>query len=194
MDYFWVIFAYFLGSIPFGLLLTKFNGHGDIRQIGSGNIGATNVLRTGNKWLALTTLILDALKGLIAVSLCKMYAPSFIFLAGLAAIIGHIFPVWLKFKGGKGIATALGVFIPLNYIVAIALIMVWITVAKLTKISSLSALIAVACSPLLAYLIVKEDTLHNWLFFTITTTFIVMWTHRDNIKRLIQGQESTIKL
>ena len=194
MEYVWIIAAYLLGSIPFGLILAKFGGHGDIRQIGSGNIGATNVLRTGNKLLALTTLLLDALKGVVAVYLCQLYAPTFIFLAGIAAIIGHIFPIWLRFKGGKGVATALGVFMALNLFVGLALIVVWLAVAKLSKISSLSALIAVACSPLLAYLITKGDHFQNWLFFSVATTLIILWSHRDNIKRLIHGQESAMKL
>src|SRR5580693_3909808 len=126
------ILAYLIGSIPFGLLLTKLAGHGDIRRIGSGNIGATNVLRTGNKPLAALTLFLDGVKGSVAVLLAQAIAPELAPVAGLAALLGHLFPVWLKFKGGKGVATAIGVLLALGWPVGLMIIATWLLVAKVS--------------------------------------------------------------
>src|SRR5215510_6720902 len=141
------LLGYLLGSIPFGLLLTKLAGLGDIRSIGSGNIGATNVLRTGRKDLALATLLLDGGKGAVAVLLARMVSEDLTVIAGGAAILGHQFPVWLKFKGGKGVATKFGTLIAVNWMVGLATCVVWFVTAVLFRYSSLSALVATAASP-----------------------------------------------
>ncbi len=190
----YILVAYLLGSIPFGLLLSHFAGMGDIRKIGSGNIGATNVLRTGNKKIALLTLLFDALKGYLAVLMVLHYAPSLIYVAGLAAILGHVFPVWLKFKGGKGVATALGVYLSLNAPLALMIIFIWSVVAKIWKISSLAALVALALAPVLAFLLVVYNVAEfEIVSFSCVITLLILYTHRENIKRLFSGQEGSFK-
>lgn len=183
-----LVLGYFFGSIPFGLLLTKLTGHGDIRSIGSGNIGATNVLRTGNKKLAAATLLLDVLKGTAAVLIVSYFNKDLALIAGFSVFIGHIYPVWLGFKGGKGVATYLGILIGLAWPVALIFIAVWIVVALLTRFSSLSALIATIVAPLSLYMQGEGKTA---LLFALLT-LIIFYTHRTNIQRLINGTESKI--
>lgn len=185
-----VILGYFLGSIPFGLLLTKFAGLGDIRDIGSGNIGATNVLRTGNKKIAAATLLLDGLKGTIAVVLVAAVTshPLLPLIAGLAAFLGHCFPVWLKFQGGKGIATFFGITLAWSWVVMLLCIATWAAVASLTRYSSLAALVTVAVSPLFYIITGRADV----AVVAALLALIVAWRHRENIDRLIAGKESRI--
>lgn len=181
------IFGYLLGSIPFGLVLCKMFGLGDIRTIGSGNIGATNVLRTGNKPLALATLLLDSGKGAIAV-LITLYFLDFntAMIAGLAALIGHCYPVWLKFKGGKGVATTLGTLLALAPIVGLAACSIWVVMAAIFRISSLAALIAVGLTPILAHYIYNDQNLSG---VCALIAALVYMKHRTNIKRIFSGQE-----
>ena len=184
-----LVIGYLLGSIPFGLLLTRAAGLGDIRQIGSGNIGATNVLRTGNKGLAAATLLLDAAKGAVAVLIARYYlgeTPAM--LAGLAAFIGHIFPVWLGFKGGKGVATYLGVLAALAWQCALVFALLWLTVAAATRISSLAAIIATIASPIAAWILGDADL----AAVVALMSLIVLIKHRANIERLIAGEEPRI--
>ncbi len=186
-----IIGGYLLGSIPFGLILTRLGGYGDIRDIGSGNIGATNVLRTGNKKLALATLILDGLKGAIAVCLALYLSNDFniALLAGFFAIIGHLYPVWLKFKGGKGVATTFGTIIALQPIVGIAVCGIWLITALVTRYSSLSALVAVAAAPALAYFLIGNP---NFTGMCGVLATIIWLKHRANIQRLVKGEEPKI--
>lgn len=182
--------SYFLGSIPFGLLLTRFAGIGDIRTIGSGNIGATNVLRTGKRGLAAATLMLDGGKGALAVGLAALFAPDLEPLAGMAAVLGHLFPVWLAFKGGKGMATALGMILAFSWPAGLCACLTWIVVARLSRFSSLSALVAIAVSPLYVDLFGGGD---GRVAATLGVAVLVVAKHRDNIRRLLNGEESKIK-
>jgi acyl phosphate:glycerol-3-phosphate acyltransferase len=183
------LFGYLLGSIPFGLLLTKVAGAGDIRGIGSGNIGATNVLRTGRKGLAAATLLLDGLKGAVAVMIVRaLVGQDIAMLAGLAAVLGHLFPVWLKFKGGKGVATGLGVLIAASWPIGVAACAVWLIVAAATRLSSLAALAAFASAPCAA-LIVQNFSVVK-LAFTIAV--LVFVRHQANIRRMFAGTEPRI--
>lgn len=179
--------AYLLGSIPFGLLLTKYIQGIDVRSIGSGNIGATNVLRTGNKKIAAATLFLDALKGVIAVYLASLWGETegVVLVAAIFAVLGHVFPLWLRFKGGKGVATALGVMIPLNPYVCLFTVICWLVVAKIFRISSLSALVSFILTPIAAYLF---DSL-SLAVFSLALALLLVWTHRSNLKRLASGEE-----
>ncbi|MBK9079448.1 MAG: glycerol-3-phosphate 1-O-acyltransferase PlsY [Hyphomicrobium sp.] len=181
--------GYLLGSIPFGLLLTRAAGLGDVRAIGSGNIGATNVLRTGNKGLAAATLLLDGLKGTAAVLLADhFYGQVPAMLAGLGAFLGHIYPIWLKFRGGKGVATYIGVLLGLAWQGAAIFALVWIAVAALSKTSSLSALVASVVVPVaLALMGFCELAIVAGLM-----TLLIFWKHRANIRRLIAGEEPKI--
>ena len=184
-----LIVGYLLGSIPFGLLLTKFAGGGDIRSIGSGNIGATNVLRTGRKGLAAATLLGDMLKGTVAVWLMNRFGSLDAGLvAGLGAVLGHVFPVWLGFKGGKGVATYIGVLIAVSWLVALAFGAIWAAVAAATRYSSLSGLIASAATPFLLWFFAGGKPA---LLFAVLTA-IVWVMHRGNIQRLIAGTEPKI--
>ena len=184
-----LVIGYLLGSIPFGLLLTRAAGLGDIRQIGSGNIGATNVLRTGNKGLAAATLLLDAAKGAVAVLVARYYFGEMpAMLAGLAAFIGHIFPVWLGFKGGKGVATYLGVLAALAWQCALVFAALWLAVAAATRISSLAAIIATIASPIAAWLLGDADL----AAVVALMSLIILIKHRANIERLIAGEEPSI--
>jgi acyl phosphate:glycerol-3-phosphate acyltransferase len=184
------IAAYLLGSIPFGLVLTKLAGYGDIRQIGSGNIGATNVLRTGNKPLALATLILDSGKGAIAVFIAwKFFDYNAAMIAGFFALLGHLFPVWLKFKGGKGVATTLGTLLALKPIIGVAACGLWLLIALITRYSSLSALVAIAATPFLAHFLYHDANLAGLCGIIAT---LVFFKHRENIRRLIKGEEPKI--
>lgn len=190
-----LVVGYLLGSIPFGLLLTRLAGLGDVRSIGSGNIGATNVLRTGSKGLAAATLICDMLKGAAAVLLLEAYArrvglmgQDFGLMAGLGAVLGHIFPVWLKFKGGKGVATYIGVLIAVAWPVALAFGAIWIAVAAITRYSSLAGLVAAAATPVLVYAF--ADGKSALLFLILGVLLFVR--HRSNIARLVAGTEPKI--
>ena len=187
----WIALAsgYLLGSIPFGLLLTKAAGGPDVRTIGSGNIGATNVLRTGRKGLAALTLLLDALKGTAAVLIAAVYGGYEASLAaGLAAFIGHLFPVWLKFKGGKGVATYIGVLLGVYWPAMLIFCAVWLTVAFATRYSSLAALTASALTPPALYLLGRPSPAA--LFFALS---LLLWfMHRTNIRRLMNGTEGKI--
>ncbi|MEX2035849.1 MAG: glycerol-3-phosphate 1-O-acyltransferase PlsY [Xanthobacteraceae bacterium] len=184
-----LLVGYLFGSIPFGLILTRVAGTGDIRAIGSGNIGATNVLRTGHKGLAAVTLLGDMLKGAAAVLAMNWLGGSDAALvAGLGAVIGHVFPVWLRFKGGKGVATYIGVLIAVAWPVAAAFGVIWAAVAALTRYSSLSGLVASAATPVLLWLFSGGKPA---LLFLVLTALIFV-THRANIARLIAGTESRI--
>lgn len=186
--------GYLLGSIPFGLILTRAAGLGDVRTIGSGNIGATNVLRTGNKKLAAATLVLDALKGTVAVLIGHYYgglngiAILAGLLAGLGAFIGHVYPVWLGFKGGKGVATYIGVLIGAAWPAAIVFCAIWIMLAVATRYSSLSALIASVVAPVYLFM---TGRIPEALLGALMTP-ILLWKHSSNIKRLIAGEEPRI--
>jgi len=182
------IFGYLLGSIPFGLILTRMAGLGDVRKIGSGNIGATNVLRTGNKKLAAATLLLDALKGTAAAAIASRWGTEAGIAAGFAAFLGHLYPVWLGFKGGKGIATYIGVLLGLAPIMVLLFAAIWLGMAKLTRYSSLSALVATLVVPVV--LLVSGYGKIGLLFVVMS---IITWIkHRANIQRLLAGTESRI--
>lgn len=180
--------GYALGAIPFGLLLTSARGI-DIRKVGSGNIGATNVLRTGNKGLAAATLLLDGLKGAVAIWLVSWWAsPAFAPAAGLGAVVGHMFPAWLNFRGGKGVATGFGVFLAATWPVGIACLLIWAAVAKATRLSSASALGAYAAAPVLAQFLARP-MLRD---MAVAIALLVFLAHRGNIQRLIAGTEPRI--
>ena len=184
-----LLFGYLLGSIPFGLIVTRLGGAGDIRNLGSGNIGATNVLRTGRKSLAAATLLGDMLKGTAAVLVAAWWGGREMALAaGLGAVIGHVFPVWLGFKGGKGVATYIGVLMALAWPVAAAYGAIWIAIAALTRYSSLSGMVAGAATPLLLWLFADGKSA---VLFAVLTALIFV-THRGNIARLIAGTEPKI--
>jgi acyl phosphate:glycerol-3-phosphate acyltransferase len=184
-----LIFGYLCGSIPFGLILTRAAGTQDIRSVGSGNIGATNVLRTGRKGLAAVTLLGDALKGTAAVLLVRhFWGLELAMIAGLGAFLGHLFPVWLGFQGGKGVATYIGVLLGLAWPIALAFCLIWLAAAALTRYSSLAALVASAAAPVVLWLI-GEHAL-ALLFALLTALLWIM--HRGNIVRLWQGTESRI--
>jgi glycerol-3-phosphate acyltransferase PlsY len=183
-----IIFGYLVGSIPFGLVLTRLARLGDIRDIGSGNIGATNVLRTGNKMLALATLLLDSGKGAAAALIIGSFDPLAGLIGGGMAVLGHNFPVWLKFKGGKGVATTLGVLIALAWPVGIAACATWMLTAFLFRISSLAALVALATSPVCAWWLADPELTALAALLAILS-FI---RHHENIARLMKGQETKI--
>ena len=180
--------GYLAGSIPFGLLLTKAAGLGDVRKIGSGNIGTTNVLRTGRKDLAAATLVLDALKGTIVVLLAWQLGPNTAILAALGAFAGHCYPVWLGFKGGKGVATYIGVLIGLDWRVALAFCAAWLVVALVSRYSSLSALVASLVAPATLWWVGERQIAE----LAILLTILLWWKHRENLKRLLAGTESRI--
>jgi glycerol-3-phosphate acyltransferase PlsY len=184
-----LLFGYLLGSIPFGLVLTKMAGLGDLRSIGSGNIGATNVLRTGNKKLAAATLLLDALKATAAALIAHaVFGHNAALFGGFAAFIGHLFPVWLGFKGGKGVATYIGTLLGVAPLMVLVFAAAWLSVAFITRYSSLSALVATLVIPVVLWILgVEEATL-----VTAVMTVITYWRHKQNIERLIAGTESKI--
>ena len=184
-----VVLGYLCGSIPFGLLLTRAAGLGDIRTIGSGNIGATNVLRTGNRWLAAATLVLDAAKAALPVLVARYYwGENAAMLAAIAAFLGHCFPVWLNFKGGKGVAVMIGSLLALNWLVGLIFCAVWLLIAVARRFSSLAALTAGATAPIFAYVVVNE-----WLAGTAAVmALLLFYQHRANIARLISGTEPRI--
>lgn len=181
-------FGYLCGSIPFGLIIPRLAGLGDVREIGSGNIGATNVLRTGNKAVALATLMADVMKGAVPVLIAAQWGPDMAIVAALGAFLGHILPVWLKFKGGKGVATFIGVQLGLYWPVAVVFLGVWLIVALVFRYSSLSALVASTVAPIAAAL------LHEWQIaeLLVLMTVIIFITHRANLMRLLKGAEAKI--
>ena len=184
-----ILLGYLLGSIPFGLLLTRAAGLGDIRSIGSGNIGATNVLRTGNKGLAAVTLLLDGLKGAVAVLLARWVGgPDALLWAGIGAVIGHNFPIWLGFKGGKGAATSYGVLIAAAWPVGIAAGAVWLVTAAAARMSSLAALVSFALAPVIAALLADATIVKLALVIAV----LVFARHHTNIRRLLAGTEPRI--
>lgn len=182
----WLL-CYLIGSIPFGLLLCKAFGYGDIRDIGSGSIGATNVLRTGNKYLALATFLLDTGKGAAAVGIAFMIkeTPWFLWGAGLFAVLGHLYPVWLKFHGGKGVATTIGTLTALSWPVGLAVCVFWLVIFYFTRISSVAALGSFLIMPALVQSFVGKEG----LFYAVVIAALVYWRHRKNIERLITGTE-----
>jgi glycerol-3-phosphate acyltransferase PlsY len=185
----WLILGYLLGSIPFGLLLTRAAGLGDIRRIGSGNIGATNVLRTGNKGLAAATLLLDAAKGAIAVLLAGWFAGADgAMWAGIGAVLGHAFPVWLRFRGGKAVATSYGVLIAAAWPVGLSAGAIWLVTAAATRFSSLAALVSFALAPVIAFLLADADVVKLALVIAV----LVFVRHHTNIRRLLAGSEPRI--
>ena len=184
-----ILISYLLGSIPFGFLLTKIILKKDIREIGSGNIGATNVLRTGNKIIGYSTLVLDILKAVIPILFIKIQFPEFIFISSLAVFLGHVFPIWLKFNGGKGVATYVGILFCINYILGFFFIAIWLVVFFISKYSSLSSLLASLIIPIYYFFIDTE----NYYFFIIMF-ILIFYTHRENIKRLKNNTESKTKI
>ena len=184
------IISYLMGSIPFGLILTKLFLKKDIREIGSGNIGATNVLRSGNKIVGYTTLTLDILKAVIPVIFVKIYYTDFLYLASLSAFLGHVFPIWLKFKGGKGVATYVGILFAINIYFGIIFALCWFVIFGITKFSSLSSLIASISIPV--YLIITSN--FDEIFFFIIMFVLIFFTHRENIKRLKNKEETKTKI
>jgi len=181
--------GYLLGSIPFGLFFTWTSGAGDVRNIGSGNIGATNVLRTGKKWAAVATLLCDGAKGAAAVLLARHFvAPGAEVFAGLGAVLGHLFPVWLKFKGGKGVATFMGICLALYWPAGLLVAGTWLGAAVVWRISSLAALIAIALSSAYFLLFHRE----NYAALALLLSLLIYFMHRDNIRRLMRGEEPRI--
>jgi glycerol-3-phosphate acyltransferase PlsY len=183
-----LLLGYLLGSIPFGVLLTRWGGAGDVRQIGSGNIGATNVLRTGRKGLAAATLVLDALKGVAAVLIVSHWSPADAPLAAAGAFLGHCYPVWLRFKGGKGVATLLGIALALHWPVGLVYAAVWLGVLLVLRISSLAGMLAAVSAPVAAALFERFDLV---LLF-LSLALILMWKHRENVERLLAGTEPRV--
>ena len=184
------LFSYISGSIPFGLILSKLFLNKDIRKIGSKNIGATNVLRTGNKFIAALTLFLDIFKGVLPILITNHYFPNLIYLSGLTAFLGHIFPVWLKFKGGKGVATYLGIIFALSLKLGLFFCVSWILIAFITKYSSFSSIVSALIIFLISFL-ENNFELNSYLFITFV---IILYTHRQNIVRIKNKTEDKIKL
>ena len=184
------ISSYLMGSIPFGLILTKFFLKKNIREIGSGNIGATNVLRAGNKVVGYTTLILDVLKTIAPVVYVKFNFPDFLYIASICSFLGHVFPVWLKFRGGKGVASYLGILFSINIYFGLMFVISWLIVFAISRFSSLSSLVASASIPIYLVIIANFD---DAIFFT-TIFVLIFFTHRENIKRLKNNEENKTKI
>lgn len=191
-----LIFGYLLGSIPFGILLTRLAGTGDIRKVGSGNIGATNVLRTGNKALAAGTLLGDLLKGTVAVLIAYRWGPDPAVVAGFGAFIGHCFPIWLRFKGGKGVATFIGILLGFSWKATLVFAAIWLATAYITRFSSLAALLASLSIPIGLYLFgqnLVSGISNVQLAELFAVLAIILWVrHHENIRRLLSGTESRI--
>ena len=191
MDIFFIgVISYFMGSIPFGFILTKIFLKKDIREIGSGNIGATNALRTGNKVLGYSTLILDILKAIVPVIYVKTFYQDFLYIASLCAFLGHVFPVWLKFRGGKGVATYVGILFAINIYFGLIFVITWFIIFGLSKYSSLSSLVASISIPV--YLIILAH--FDQMIFFIIMFVLIFFTHRENIKRLKNKEETKTKI
>ena len=191
MDIFLIgIISYLMGSIPFGFILTKIFLNKDIREIGSGNIGATNALRTGNKTLGYSTLTLDILKAVIPVIYVKVFYQDFLYIASLCAFLGHVFPIWLKFKGGKGVATYVGILFSINFYFGIIFAVSWFITFFISKFSSLSSLVGAASIPIYLLILTQFDQV---IFFTIMFV-LIFFTHRENIKRLKNKEETKSKI
>ena len=184
------IICYLLGSIPFGFIFTKIFLKKDIRDIGSGNIGATNALRTGNKFIGYSTLFFDIIKAVIPIIYIKIYFPELLFIGSLCAFLGHVFPIWLKFKGGKGVATYVGILFAINIYLGLVFILSWLITFGLSRFSSLSSLIASISIP--AYLLILAQ--FNQVFFFTIMFVLIFFTHRENIKRLINKEETKTKI
>ena len=184
------IISYLMGSIPFGLILTKIFLNKDIREIGSGNIGATNALRTGNKAIGYSTLILDILKAVAPVIYVKIFYQDFLYIASLCAFLGHVFPIWLKFKGGKGVATYVGILFAINFYFGIIFAISWFVTFFISKFSSLSSLVGAASIPIYLLILTQFDQV---IFFTIMFV-LIFFTHRENIKRLKNKEETKTKI
>ena len=184
------LICYLLGSIPFGFILTKIFLKKDIREIGSGNIGATNALRTGNKFIGYTTLFFDIMKAVVPVIYIKINFPEFLYVASLCAFLGHVFPIWLKFKGGKGVATYLGILFAVNIPFGLVFIISWLITFGLSKFSSLSSLVASISIPIYLLILAQFDQV---IFFTIMFV-LIFFTHRENIKRLKNKEETKTKI
>ena len=185
-----ILLSYLMGSIPFGFILTKIFLKKDIREIGSGNIGATNVLRTGNKIFGYITLSLDILKAIIPLLIIKFNHSEFLLISALSIFLGHVFPLWLKFKGGKGVATYVGMLFCINYILGFVFIICWLIIFIIFRYSSLSSLIASLTIPFYHFFIIDNN---NYYFFIILF-ILIFFTHRENIKRLINNTESKTKI
>jgi acyl phosphate:glycerol-3-phosphate acyltransferase len=183
------IISYLLGSVPFGFILTKIFLKKDIRNIGSGNIGATNVLRTGNKLIGYSTLILDILKAVIPIIFIKFYYNDLIYIASLSVFLGHVFPLWLKFKGGKGVATYIGILFTINFIYGFIFIFTWVVFFIISRYSSLSSLISSISIPMYLHLTKGEN-----IIFYIIIFVLIFFTHRENIKRLKNNEENKSKI
>ena len=190
MDYLIIIVtSYLLGSIPFGLILTKLFLNKDIRNIGSGNIGATNVLRSGNKLIGYSTLLLDILKAILPVLYVKFYYPDFIYISSLSVFLGHVFPIWLKFNGGKGVATYVGILFSINLIYGLVFGITWIIIFLVSKYSSLSSLLGSISIPVYLFFVNSDQ-----IIFFIIMFVLIFYTHRENIKRLKNKEESKTKI
>ena len=185
-----ILLSYLIGSIPFGLLITKIFLKKDIRKIGSGNIGATNALRTGNKFIGYGTLILDISKAAIPILYIKFNYPDYIFISSLSVFLGHVFPFWIKFKGGKGIAVYVGILLCINYQLGLFFIGVWFLIFLISKFSSLSSILASLAVTIFNYLIFNGES----YYFYITLFILIFYTHRENIKRLINNTENKTKI
>ncbi len=184
------IISYLMGSIPFGFILTKIFLKKDIREIGSGNIGATNALRTGNKLIGYSTLLLDVMKAILPVLYVKINHPELIYITSLCAFLGHVFPIWLKFKGGKGVATYVGILFTINILLGFIFCVTWLLIFLISKYSSLSSLIGSLTIPVYIFF---NDQMSNALFFGIMFV-LIFYTHRENIKRLKNNEESKTKI
>ena len=182
--------SYLMGSIPFGLILTKIFLNKDIREIGSGNIGATNVLRAGNKIVGYSTLILDVLKAIIPIIYIKLNYPDLIYVSSLSVFLGHVFSIWLKFKGGKGVATYVGILFCINYFLGVIFIISWLIIFFISKFSSLGSILASLIIPI--YIFLNSD--YNNEYFFIIMFVLILFTHRENVKRLINKEESKTKI
>ena len=190
MDYLIIIVtSYLLGSIPFGLILTKLFLNKDIRNIGSGNIGATNVLRSGNKLIGYSTLLLDILKAILPVLYVKFYYPDFIYISSLSVFLGHVFPIWLKFNGGKGVATYVGILFSINLIYGLVFGITWIIIFLVSKYSSLSSLLGSISIPVYLFFVNGDQ-----IIFFIIMFVLIFYTHRENIKRLKNKEENKTKI
>ena len=185
-----ILISYLLGSIPFGFLLTKIFLNKDIRKIGSGNIGATNALRTGNKTLGYATLILDILKAIIPVIFVKIYFSEYLYISSLCVFLGHVFPIWLKFKGGKGVATYVGILCCINIYLGISFGIVWLITFVMFKYSSLSSIVSTLSIPIINFLFFNDQI----FYFFIIMFILIFYTHRENIKRLLNRTESKTKI